>query len=84
MGVSTNRIHSRGPVGVDGLLIYKYQLFGSGQVVSEYSSGAKKFTHAQLPLNPELDRLRLGMRAALLVALGAAAWGVLLAQRLRQ
>ena len=48
VGISTNKIHARGPVGLDGLLIYKYKLIGSGQTVSPYASGEKKFTHAAL------------------------------------
>ena len=46
VGVSTNKTHARGPVGMDGLLIYKYQLFGNGHVVATYSGEhAKKFSH---------------------------------------
>ena len=46
IGISTNKIHSRGPVGMEGLMIYKYILMGSGQVVKDYSgSGARKFKH---------------------------------------
>lgn len=48
VGISTNKIHARGPVGLDGLLIYKYKLIGSGQTVDCYASGQKKFTHAAL------------------------------------
>jgi glutamate-5-semialdehyde dehydrogenase len=49
VGISTSKIHSRGPVGLEGLMIYKYKLIGSGQTVSEYSGpNAKKFTHKKL------------------------------------
>lgn len=45
VGISTNKIHARGPVGLDGLMIYKYKLYGSGNTVSDYASGDKKFKH---------------------------------------
>lgn len=45
VGISTNKIHSRGPVGLDGLIIYKYKLFGAGQIVEDYASGEKTFKH---------------------------------------
>ncbi|WNY27724.1 glutamate-5-semialdehyde dehydrogenase [Methanolapillus ohkumae] len=46
VGISTNKIHSRGPVGMEGLMIYKYILSGSGQVVANYTgTGAKKYIH---------------------------------------
>lgn len=45
VGISTNKIHARGPVGLDGLLIYKYKMVGTGQIVADYASGEKKFTH---------------------------------------
>jgi glutamate-5-semialdehyde dehydrogenase len=46
VGVSTNKTHARGPVGVEGLLIYKYHLIGNGHIVATYSGdNAKKFTH---------------------------------------
>jgi len=49
IGISTHKVHSRGPVGMEGLLIYKYVLVGSGQVVADYSGrGAKNFTHRRL------------------------------------
>lgn len=49
VGISTNKIHARGPVGLDGLLIYKYKVIGHGHIVDDYASGRKKFTHK--PLN---------------------------------
>lgn len=48
VGISTNKTHARGPVGLDGLTIYKYQLFGNGDVVSKFCSGERKFTHKNL------------------------------------
>ena len=46
VGISTNKIHSRGPVGMEGLMIYKYVLVGDGQVVKDYvGPGCKRFTH---------------------------------------
>ena len=49
VGISTNKIHARGPVGLEGLVIYKWKLLGTGQVAADYSgSGAKKFTHKKI------------------------------------
>jgi glutamate-5-semialdehyde dehydrogenase len=48
VGISTNKIHARGPVGLEGLTIYKYKLLGSGQPVAAYAEGKKKFTHKTL------------------------------------
>jgi glutamate-5-semialdehyde dehydrogenase len=45
VGISTNKIHARGPVGLEGLVIYKWKLIGSGQIVADYSEGRKKLTH---------------------------------------
>lgn len=49
VGISTNKIHARGPVGLEGLIIYKWKLYGKGQTVAEYAGpDAKKFTHKKL------------------------------------
>ena len=49
VGISTNKIHARGPVGLDGLIIYKYKLVGRGQIVADYAGpNAKKFTHQKM------------------------------------
>lgn len=45
VGISTSKIHARGPVGLEGLLIYKYQLEGKGQIVADYASRKKVFKH---------------------------------------
>ena len=46
VGISTNKIHARGPMGMEGLMIYKYVLIGNGQVVKDYvGKDAKQFTH---------------------------------------
>ncbi len=49
VGISTNKIHARGPVSLDGLVIYKWKLVGNGQVVAEYSGKkGRRFTHKKL------------------------------------
>jgi hypothetical protein len=49
VGISTNKIHARGPVGLDGLVIYKWKLLRKGQVVADYMGpNARKFTHKKL------------------------------------
>lgn len=45
VGISTGKIHSRGPMGLDGLTTYKYKLLGHGQIMSEMKSGQRHFTH---------------------------------------
>ncbi|MDP4181984.1 MAG: glutamate-5-semialdehyde dehydrogenase [Bacillota bacterium] len=45
VGISTSKIHARGPVGLDGLIIYKYKLIGNGQTVEEYSKHIRTFKH---------------------------------------
>ena len=45
VGISTNKTHARGPVGLEGLTIYKYKLYGSGQIVADYAKGYKSFKH---------------------------------------
>jgi glutamate-5-semialdehyde dehydrogenase len=47
IGISNSKLHARGPVGLEGLLTYKYKLHGSGQIVSPYAEGKKHFTHRQ-------------------------------------
>jgi len=48
VGISTSKLHARGPVGLDGLISYKYKLFGDGHIVSDYSEGRKTFKFKEL------------------------------------
>ena len=49
VGISTGKIHARGPVGLDGLTTYKYYLEGDGHLVATYSGeDAKPFTHREI------------------------------------
>lgn len=43
VGISTGKLHARGPVGLDGLVTYKYLLHGSGQIVADYAAGKRSF-----------------------------------------
>lgn len=45
LGISTSKLHARGPVGLEGLTTYKYKLFGDGHIVAEYSRGTRRFKH---------------------------------------
>ena len=51
VGVSTTRIHARGPVGAEGLLTYKWVVCGTGQVVRDFGpDGTCKYDHKDLPI----------------------------------
>lgn len=48
VGISTNKTHARGPVGLEGLTIYKYKLTGEGHIVDDYAKGKKTFHHKDI------------------------------------
>lgn len=48
VGISTSKIHARGPVGLSGLMSYKWILAGHGEVVADYASGRRFFHHKDL------------------------------------
>jgi glutamate-5-semialdehyde dehydrogenase len=48
VGISTHKIHARGPVGMDGLTIYQWRALGNGHTVGEFASGERSFTHRDL------------------------------------
>jgi glutamate-5-semialdehyde dehydrogenase len=49
VGISTNKIHARGPVGLEGLMIYQWRLIGDGHMVKDYTGkNAKPFLHKSL------------------------------------
>ena len=54
VGVSTNKTHARGPVGLEGLVIYKYRLYGRGHIVGDYGPGKREYRHE--PIEPRLPR----------------------------
>lgn len=48
VGISTGKLHARGPVGLEGLVIYKYNLIGHGQIAADYASKKNTFKHRTL------------------------------------
>jgi glutamate-5-semialdehyde dehydrogenase len=48
LGISTSKLHARGPVGLEGLTSYKYKLVGNGQTVASYSKGERTFKHRKI------------------------------------
>jgi len=48
VGISTSKLHARGPMGLEGLTTYKWKLVGTGHTVGPYARGEKKFKHRRL------------------------------------
>jgi len=51
VGIATGKLHARGPMGLDGLVTYKYKLIGHGQTMAEVKSGKIQYTHKVIPEN---------------------------------
>ncbi|MFQ5692113.1 MAG: glutamate-5-semialdehyde dehydrogenase [Nitrospinota bacterium] len=55
VGISTEKLHARGPVGLEGLVTYKYQVVGAGHWVADYmGKGARPFLHQRLPADVDI------------------------------
>lgn len=52
VGISTSKLHARGPVGLEGLCTYKYKLYGHGHIVADYATGVKASTLKNYKLLP--------------------------------
>jgi glutamate-5-semialdehyde dehydrogenase len=50
VGISTQTLPPRGPVGLEGLVTYRYRLRGEGHIAADYVSGVRHFSHRSLPL----------------------------------
>jgi glutamate-5-semialdehyde dehydrogenase len=50
VGISTQTLPPRGPVGLEGLVTYRYRLRGEGHIAADYASGSRSFSHRPLPL----------------------------------
>jgi glutamate-5-semialdehyde dehydrogenase len=52
VGISTSKLHARGPVGLDGIVTYKYRATGSGNIVRDYAGpNALPYRHQKLKLD---------------------------------
>ena len=49
VGISTGKLHARGPMGMEGLCTYKYRLYGNGQILRELNEGKIHLTHRPIP-----------------------------------
>lgn len=50
VGISTQTLPPRGPVGLEGLVTYRYLLRGDGHIAADYASGTRSFSHRDCPL----------------------------------
>lgn len=50
VGISTQTMPPRGPVGLEGLVTYRYRLRGHGHTAAPFACGDQHFTHRDLPL----------------------------------
>ncbi len=50
VGISTQTLPPRGPVGLEGLVTYRYRLRGEGHIAADYAAGTRRFSHRSLPL----------------------------------
>ena len=50
VGISTQTLPPRGPVGLEGLVTYRYRLRGDGHIAADFASGKRQFSHRDLPL----------------------------------
>jgi glutamate-5-semialdehyde dehydrogenase len=50
VGISTQTLPPRGPVGLEGLVTYRYLLRGEGHIAADYAGGERRFSHRDLPL----------------------------------
>lgn len=55
VGISTARIHARGPVGMDGLLTTKWVMMADEAVANDFTCGKRKFLHENLPLTGDAE-----------------------------
>jgi len=53
VGISTNKIHARGPVGLEGLTIYKWRILGNGQASMDYGANGKRWKHERMALGEQ-------------------------------
>ena len=50
VGISTQTLPPRGPVGLEGLVTYRYRLRGEGHIAADFASGVRQFSHRNLAL----------------------------------
>ena len=58
VGISTSKLHARGPVGLEGMVTYKYKLYGDGHIVNDYAIGKRSFQFKNIK-NAVVNLLRI-------------------------